>query len=285
MPDGELLPGDDYRVITRSVLDRLGLKELGLNTSLDRLLENVRVNCRRQLPQVWPRTPNRETIAVVGGGWSLDETFDELRELAWSGAKLVALNGAARWLVERNLRPSAVVILDAGPHNSRFVFPIQDCKYFLAGQCDPATFEAAAGLETYLWHAISQEDEKTVLNDYYAGNWHGVGWTCCVAFRAVGLFRMLGFQKFHLFGVDSCYRDDGAHHAYEQEENAHEQTAQLSVAGRVFRVSAWQVGQAVQFLDMTREVATRNISLQLAVHGDGLISHLVKTGASRLMED
>lgn len=264
------------------LLSRLGLVGMALNTPDDVILENVSSSIRRQLPQVWPHQPNDHTVAIVGGGWSITPTFDELRGVAWRGAKIVALNGAARWLTMRNFRPSAQVILDARTTNARFVTPVPDCKYFIASQCAPETFRAAetAG-ETFVWHALStsSDAERELLDKYYLKCWHAIPGTCCVAFRAIMLLRTLGFRRFHVFGVDSCYNDDGEHHAYEQPENNNEPTAQVSAGGRVFRVSGWQLAQAVQFMNLAREMGERKLDIQLKFHGDGLIAHLVKTGA------
>lgn len=270
-----------------TLLERLGLDKMKVNLTDDEIMANVERNVRRGLPQIHRHAENQETVLIVGGGWSLDDTFEELRDLHWRGAKIVALNGAMQWLIERNLRPSAMVMLDARPHNTRFIEAVPHCKYFLAGQCAPEAFDKAEALdlETYIWHAVSAGDtEKAFLDRFYLKQWTGVPWTNCVALRAVGLFRTLGFQKFHLFGVDSCYRDDGAHHAYAQPENEKEPTTNISVGGRRFRVSGWQAVQAMQFIGAVKDIADHGISLQMASHGDGLISHIIATGATRILE-
>ena len=225
--------------------------------------------------------PNNEQVVVVGGGWSLDETFEELQQLYWSGAKVVALNGAGHWLEERGVRVSAIVVMDARPFNARFIEGLRspNCKVFLASQCAPELFDVAEGRETYIYHVLSTdtEAEKAILDGYYVNNWHGVPGTCCVAFRALCLFRLLGFQKFHIFGVDSCYRDDGKHHAYSQPENDAETTAKISVGGREFLASGWQVNQAVWFMELVKKEGSK---FDLAFYGDGMIAHMVRTGAA-----
>src|SRR5262245_55877767 len=78
-----------------------------LNTEAVQLQRNIRHSIRRHLPQVSIHPESPQVIALVGGGWSLEDTYDELRRLHFEeGVKLVALNGAAKWLAERNLRPS-----------------------------------------------------------------------------------------------------------------------------------------------------------------------------------
>ncbi len=249
------IAGNDFFAGLEKMMKDAGLGELKLNTDDDRILDNVRENIRRQHPQVRPHgLSNKETV-IVGGGWSLDDTFDDLKKLVWKGANIVACNGAGNWLMERNIRPHAIAVLDARPSNVKFVEQdIPGCKYFLASQCDPSLFEACKDRDTYIWHCLStnSEEERKILDEYYVGNWNAVPGTCCVGFRSVCLLRMLGFIYFHIFGVDSCYGKTGEHHAYAQPENDEEETIPIRVAGKDFVVSAWQYSHAIDFAVLTR---------------------------------
>src|SRR6266550_4184643 len=84
----------------------------GVNTPDDVLLDQVAQNIRRGLPQAQPYQPNDQTALIVGGGPSLKDTEKELVEAYWRGGKVVALNGAYQWCIDRNIRPSAMVMLD-----------------------------------------------------------------------------------------------------------------------------------------------------------------------------
>src|SRR5262245_26650791 len=103
-------------------LDLNKVKEIeftgGVNTPEDVLLNNVALNIRRGLPQAQPHNPNHTTtIALVCGGPSLKETEKELVQCAWAGAKVIAVNGAYQWCIDRNIRPSGFVMLDAREFN------------------------------------------------------------------------------------------------------------------------------------------------------------------------
>lgn len=265
--------------ISAKTYERLGMASLSLNTPEEEILANVRANIRRHLPQAKPHAPNDQRMCIVGGGWSLEETFDELRELYWQGAKVVTVNGSARWCIERNIKPSAHVVMDARESNRRFVeLPeVPGLKYFLASQCHPSLFDAIEGREAYIWHACSfVEPEKEILNEYYLKNWTAIPGTTCVGFRALCLMRLLGFQWFDVFGLDSCYAPDGRHHAYAQAENEGENTAIVTCAGREFRVSGWQISQATHFREL---VQSQGDKFHINFHGDGLIAHSVRTAA------
>jgi hypothetical protein len=95
------------------------------------------------------------------------------------------------------------------------------------------------------------------------------------------LCRILGFEFQHIFGVDSCYAPTGEHHAYPQALNDDEGSGTFKTSdGRVFRCSAWQASQAQTFMEM---VQVYHKEIQISVHGDGLIAHLL-TLASNTQE-
>jgi hypothetical protein len=79
-----------------------------------------------------------------------------------------------------------------------------------------------------------------------------------------------------LFGFDSCVEPD-AHHAYAQAENDAEPTFPVVCGGRTFQCTAWMISQSQEFCDL---VGFLGDEVELAVYGDGLIAHIVKTGAS-----
>lgn len=250
------------------------LPNFSINCGDELVQENVRVNIRRPLPQVQPYQPNNEIIGLVGGGPSLD--IDEIRE---SGLKLVSMNNTHEWLLDHNIRPVAHVQVDARAHNDRFIKrPQKKTKYLIGSQCHPSVFDALKGFETYIWHAISTEGEIPILKDHYFGSFFHILGGSTVMLRAFTLFRMLGFSKFEVFGFDSCYMDE-KHHAYDQPENEENGRIHLKVGGREFTCAAWMYSQAKDFINQTKAIGS---GWDLNVHGDGLISHIIKTGAKEI---
>ena len=253
-----------------------------VNTPDETILDNVRSNIRLQLPQFDPQPDRQGSICIVGGGWSLEKTKDELLDICWQGSSIIALNGAAKWLMERNIRPAIQMVLDARPENAEFIMDIPGCKYIIASQCAPETFEACEGKETYIFHA-SGEEAKGTLDEFYKGHWVNVIGGSTVGLRSISLARMMGFKFQHLFGFDSCYRD-GQHHAYPQKMNDDEGSGRMYWAmtnenkteGREFRCSTWQASQAQNFRDF---LAANGKHFRLQIHGDGLLAYMLKTGA------
>jgi hypothetical protein len=82
-----------------------------------------------------------------------------------------------------------------------------------------------------------------------------------------------------LYGCDSCVLKDGYHHAYEQKENDTEIVIPVTVnpSGRVFYGHTWMLSQAQEFMDVIKFLGDE---INLAVYGDGLLAHILQTGAN-----
>lgn len=273
--------------------------EGNINTPDAKLAENVRHSIRLGYPQLRPQSVQRERVCLVGGGPSLESTEKELIELYFGGAKVVTVNGSYKWCVERNIRPAAHIMLDAQPENAKFVDPpVPQCRYLIASQCDPKTWEAVKGRDVWIWHAAAGDNEilKPILDDYYLGNWMPTPGGTTVIMRAISILRATGFLRFDLFGVDSClsYEESGRyidsntlkHHAYPQPENDLDtkdaRVVLVSPTGhpelsREFLCAPWHIKQLEDLLQIIR---LNGDSFLLHVHGDGLLAFALQSSAS-----
>lgn len=269
-----------------SVLDGITL-EGNVNVSDDALLANVRSAIRRPYPQIRPQAPTRDRVVLVGGGPSLADTEGELIELVKQGAKLVTVNGAYQWCLDRNLFPKSQIVMDARATNARFVSPaIPGCNYLLASQCAPETWDAVDGRDqVWIFHAAAGTSGplKDLLDQHYLGQWFGVGGGVTVVTRAISLLRTLGYVRFDLFGVDSCFLH-GAHHAYAQAENEQDRAFPFTVhpsdrpdLARTFHCAPWHAKQFECFLQMIR---VNGNQFHLTVHGDGLLAYALNACAA-----
>jgi hypothetical protein len=263
----------------------------GCNTSDEALIGQVKDNICRGIQQVQPHTPQPNQVALlVCGGPSLAETERDLAKAYWSGGKIIAVNGAYKWCIERNLKPSAAVLLDAREFNARFIEEdVPGCKYLLASQCHPRAFEICKDRNTFIWHACSGGDaEVEILKEYYFGRVFPVTIGTTVGVRAISLLRMLGFLKIEIFGLDSCWLDD-KHHAYQQVENEKDMNVEvwLTPQGRAdmarkFICAPWHMKQAEDFQRLIKE---RGDMFELHVHGRGLIAAILETGADIVKQE
>jgi hypothetical protein len=272
------------------VLDGIELKGT-INTPDEGLLANIRHSIRLGHPQIRPQAAQKDRVVLVGGGPSLHDTFDELRALYFEGAKVVTVNGSYQWCLDRNIRPSAHIVLDARPENARFVNPtIPQCKYLLASQCAPETWAAVEGRpDVWIWHAVAGDNEllKPELDAYYLGQWMPTPGGTTVIMRALLLLRAMGFLRFDMFGVDSCFMN-GQHHAYVQPENDVDKAHAFKVHPtghpemvRTFMCAPWHIAQ---LQDMLQTVRINGEHFLLNVHGDGLLAFAMRSSSELEME-
>jgi hypothetical protein len=257
-----------------------------VNVDDDVLLDNIRSAIRRPHPQIRPQPPNNDRVVIVGGGPSLKHTEGELVDLIKRGAKLVTVNGAYQWCLDRNLIPKTQIVMDARPSNARFLSPYTPgCRYVLASQCAPETWDVVADYpDVWIFHAAtgSSGPMKDLLDAHYLGQWYGVGGGVTVVTRAISLLRTVGYLRFDLFGVDCCFLD-GEHHAYAQVENEQDRAFPFEVCppdaphlARTFHCAPWHAKQLECMLQMIR---VNGHAFTLTVHGDGLLAYALQTSA------
>lgn len=253
-----------------------------LNMPDECFIENVKSSIRRGLPQVQPHELSDQVIAIVGGGPSLKDSIEDLKEKHKNGMKVVSLNGTHDYLIENGIRPSVHVQVDGREFNARFVENWQEkTKYIIASQCHPKVFDNLKDAEVYIFHCPSEVVPQRILSEYYFGNYYQVPGGSTVMLRAIPLMRMLGFKKMEIYGFDSCIMD-ARHHAYIQEENDKGPVTTVTVNDKKFLCFAWMYSQAQDFIDMVKAVGDE---FELIVHGDGLIAHILESSANDLEVD
>jgi hypothetical protein len=235
---------------------------------------------------VWAQNLNSEIACVVGGGASLNDTEDELVDLWHRGAKVFTCNGSYNWCLERNIKPHAQIVVDAQPSALAFVNPDKaGVRYLLSSQCHPVLWDAVKDRPLVgIWHSVDPSDPAApILNEYYQNEWHGVVGGTTVGTRAIGLCRMLGFVRMHLFGMDACYIG-GKGHAYRQPQNDDDQRITVNFfpadrpeEGRMFEVAPWHLKHLE---DTLRFIKHSGDQFLLSVHGDGLLAYTLATHAT-----
>ena len=259
-----------------------------MNTSDEEVLANIKHSIRLGYGQVWTQGRNPEVVCLVAGGPSLDDTVDELRELVFEGALIVTVNGSYDWCIEHNFKPNAHVVIDARKENAKFLSrPVENCRYYLSSQCHPDSWERVKDRKYVgIMHAFGPDDTeiKKVLDEYYTGGrWENMGGGTTVASRTVGMLRTLGYLRFHLFGVDSCWMGM-KNHAYVQDQNKNDRRIKVKAnpsnhdeMSRDFFCAPWHLKQLEDFLTF---IQTNHRHFLLNVHGDGLLAYALSNYAN-----
>jgi SAM-dependent methyltransferase len=265
-------------------------KEGSLNTPEEKIAENIAINSAGDWMSMIPHEEQDTEVMLLGGGPTLTEHEDEIRRLRDSGVKLITLNGTYNWCLDRGIIPSATVLVDARPFNKRFVTPVvEGCKYFVSAQCDPSVFEDLPKDRTHIWYDGSDRS-KEILARLGKEGYFPVAGGSTVLLRAIPLLRMLGFHKYHLFGCDSCLmapsgngKSSYHHHAFPQPENDNQVVIPVILTGgKVFYCNPWMALQAREYLELVKFMGEH---MDMIVYGNGLLSHIIKTGAELLPEE
>lgn len=247
-----------------------------LNTEDAKVRANIVENLQRKHERIWAFKLQETPIVICAGGPSLLENIEEVRSKQLEGAKVVALANTAHVLKKHGIRYNAHVLLDAKPRNATFIQDDIETTFFIASQCNPEVFEAAEKTDNkiYMYHAVNNDDEFQCIKDV-EDMWIPVQGGSTITMRAIRLFTLLGYKNFEMYGWDSCLKD-GRHHAYEQPDADKHKVFKLSVEDKVFKVTPWMLGQAFEFVTFIKMFC---MNINLSVHGDGLISHIVRTGS------
>jgi len=227
-----------------------------------------------------------ETALICGGGPSLADHIGTLRRLYNRGHKIICTNKTHDWLVKRNFRPWAVVLLDPMPHVAEYVkLHTPQTRVLIAGQCHQDTFAALSSADCYLWHAGDNQDDEMVpvsllKAEYPDQPWKVIGGGNTGGLRAIYVAQSVGFRKVHLFGFDSSMRG-GELYAYDKPQPADAAVgpATLSINGHTqeFYTNEHMARQVENFQDMLKQVMLWNTHGMweglddIIVHGDGML--------------
>jgi SAM-dependent methyltransferase len=265
---------------------RPGGKEM-LTITREEAVENLEYNLKLSLPQVIGYQPNERPTLLLAGGPSLNDHVEEIQQKRKDGAALITCNGSHDWALDHDMIPSLHFQADGRQFNERFLRrPQLSCKYLIASTCHPDLFKnlghtldptpETVVYQAEIWHSdIYPETIDPILTRHYLGkNYAYITGGSTVATRALSILQVLGFRSVEAYGLDGCY---GSDHAYSQPENANEAVCDVTVAGRTFQCSGWQIAQAQHFIDNVKGGSFKDISL--TVHGDGLIAWIIEAGS------
>ena len=254
------------------------LPNMEVNTVQPQILANIRENAKWPVNKITAHQIQDDVdVMLLCGGPSLSDFEDEIIEKWKAGTKVVTVNGAYNWALERGITNVNQCMLDARPFNKRFVEPARDdCYYFIGSQCDPSVFESLPHDRTFIWHCNTAEETVKLTNELYDEPAFCNGGSTVVS-RAIVLLRVLGFKNQTIYGMDSCIFGD-EHHAYPQLENEiPEPEVPVMVGDRTFICAPWMALQAFEFIRLIEHAGDE---FSLTVKGDGLIAHILETGAT-----
>ena len=247
------------------------------NTTRAVINDNIRANSARDNAWVKVQEPHGCAAVLCGGGPSLGDCIDEIRQRQADGAAVYALNGAAKFLRSHGVMPDAQVMVDARIES----LPLLDAEtpgHFLASQVNPALFDAAP--RAMLFHTL-MDDIWDLLPEHRREEVPLIGGGASVGLSATCLAYVLGHRELHCYGYDSSHAE-GASHAYAQPMNDIIPTLATVWGGRTYVSSVAMKAQAEMFLILARSLI--DVGAEIHVHGDGLLPAMFNTPPEVLTE-
>lgn len=250
------------------------------NTADDVLRDQVRANSARDLRWVKAEEPHSRPAIMIGGGPSVAESLDDIRRLVREGGVVFAMNGASKYIRGHGIAVDYQVIVDAKAETAQLVDPSAR-EHLLASQVHPSTLDAVP--RAVLWHLALDDDMEALFPSerVKSGGYALLGGGAAVGNCALCVAFALGHRELHIFGYDSCHRQN-ASHAYSQPMNDLIPTVDTEWGGKVYTSSVAMKAQAEKFQITAQSLKQEGCKLH--VYGEGLLQAMYLTPAESLTE-
>ena len=223
------------------------------------VLDNMRINLKRDLYEVRSCRAHSHRMSVAGGGPSLDDTKDKL------SGYVCAVNGSMRYLREQGIDVHACGILDPSEHIADSIDAIDGVHYYVASMAHPSVFEKLKNCHVVMWHPSGAIGAEEFLRVERPDDWFMVGGGSTMGVRWLNLGYVCGFREFHVHGLDSSYRD-GKTHAYDE----HDRKDRITVGDRETSPNFLQ--QVDDFASTMERFSQNDMEkIRIKLYGEGLL--------------
>lgn len=249
------------------------------NTPDEVLEHNIRVNSAKPLRWLSLRPEIDSNAVLVGGGPSVEGDLDKIKELYRDGATIFAMNAASQWLHEKGVPVDYQCIIDAKEETSSLV-DHQAKDHLIGSQVHPKTMDSIK--DPIVWHLEIGNIEKLFPDERVTkGGYVLLGGGAAVGNSSMCAAYALGFRNLHIFGMDSCHKDNKSH-VYSQPMNQFIPNVEVEWAGRKFLCSVAMKAQAERF-QITSELL-KQMGCTITVYGDGLLQTMYHSKLDDLTE-
>lgn len=234
------------------------------NTPEEEIKDNIKDSSARYDKWLQAKDPHDGIAVLIGGGGSVLDYVEEIRELQKKGATVFCMNGASKWARGQGISVDYQVVIDAKEETADLIDSGAK-EHLIASQCNKKTLEKVSN--PTIVHLIVDEietlfpPEKVKKGGYVLLN----GGTTAGS-AGVTIAYSQGFRELHVFGYDSSY-SDGKSHAYHQPMNTFMPTTDVTWAGKTFKVSVAMKAQAERFIFLAKVLESGGCKFK--VYGDG----------------
>ena len=236
------------------------------------LYSNVRENLAEKIPDIYEISGKKSgDLIIVAGGPSVDNQVDKIKELQARGYPLIVIARMYPWCAKNGLKPDYVISLDCSEEQERSFTDIQPgITYLLASVTRPSIIKKLLNEKCYIFDA--KDNDKMRLfraqNGYEVATVINAGGSVAITALTAGM--NLGFNDFHVFGLDLLVEDSKQTHA-------------SGIAGESIKFDFVEVeinGEAILTTPSFLEFANQTLDLVAAGHNDGLLKSIKFYGDS-----
>lgn len=272
---GELCVENGFKLETDNNFTWFCKNESLVNTDLNKLIDNMTKNCQRDLDWFLPRPANNKTLIIVGGGPSLKDNLGDLKSKIRAGGHVLTTNGTLNFLKEKGVKPHYHAQFDAKPESADFVKGAPNGTIYLIGSMsDPSVLDNLKHKSVNLWHGgFDMEEMLKILKPYQDRPIIVIGGGYSIGVRALSLGYQMGYRKFVMYGMDSCFHGT-EHHAYAQAQNDGDAPVTALYEGKEYSVAPWMYRQAMNFKENYSQLT--KLGCTIKVIGEGLIPDMCR---------
>lgn len=236
------------------------------------ILSHIRQALSLNLPELQiPPCTHDGTFVIVGSSPTVVDQVEKIKAEREQGRPICAINGAHDFLIERGITPDLFLTVDPRPMPQNFKHVNDETVYIVASRCHPETFKTLEGRRVLLWHAWSDNTEGDFLASLKGKIAIGGGSTS--GLRAINVAYLLGFKRVHLYGMDSCLKNNFKRWNDTKPLNGEEvSTTDVIVGNKQFFCNMAMAQQANEFQSIYEVMP----DITIESFGDGLLSAILE---------
>lgn len=251
--------------------------ELPVNNSRQAIVDNIRINARRGLPELKQSEWNAIPLMIVAGGPSLHEFLPIIRAYK-PDCHILAVNGAYKFLRAQGIEPEHFILIDSRADNVTHVdSPYEETNHCLASQVHPDVFEALRDHQVTMFHLGTATALEAAPGRSYLTAPIGMA-----SVHAIYVGAALGYRTQFLFGYDFS-RSSQSSYAFPQPLNDTDEFLDITLAGKTYRTTLALARTAQQFVQAISPVM-RACELNVQMYSDGLLSAMLQVVQSEANE-
>lgn len=249
-----------------------------INTPPEILFAHIRQNsktCRRWIKQ----EPAHRGIALLcGSGPSIRHDILDIRARQAQGAKVFALNAAAKYLNDHGIHPDFQVMIDAKEESVGLIGPAK--QHLFGATVDPMCF-ALKPDATLFQLQVDDDDLQNEIDILAPHEYSMMSTAVSVGLVSTVLTYTMGYRHLHFYGFDSSH-DNNESHVVRQEMNDIVACMNVSFCGKEYVSSLPMKLQAERFMQIANLL--KGEGCELHMHGTGLLPDMVRAPEEMLSE-